>query len=63
MDYILGILRVCCSLRDLSDIDKFNYLNSLLTGTAREAVAGLSLTSTNYQDAIAILKKHFGNVQ
>ena len=41
---------------NLSDIDKFNYLNSLLTGAAREAVAGLSLTSANYQDA-------FGNVE
>ena len=51
------------SSRELSDIDKFNYLNSLLIGTAREAVAGLSLTAANYQDAIAILKKHFGNVQ
>ena len=49
--------------RDLTDIDKFNYLNSLLAGVAREAVAGLSLTATNYQDAIAILKKRFGNVQ
>ena len=49
--------------RNLSDIDKFNYLNSLLTGAAREAVAGLSLTSANYQDAIAILKKRFGNVE
>ena len=51
------------SSRELSDIDKFNYLNSLLIGTAREAVAGLPLTAANYQDAIAILKKRFGNVQ
>ena len=51
------------SSRELSDIDKFNYLNSLLIGTARKAVAGLSLTAANYQDAIAILKKRFGNVQ
>jgi len=49
--------------RDLSDIDKFNYLNSLLTGTAREAVAGLSLSEKNYVEAIAILQKRFGNVQ
>lgn len=49
--------------RNLTDIDKFNYLNSLLTSTAREAVAGLSLTSANFQDAIAILKKRFGNAQ
>ena len=43
----------------LSDVDKFNYLNSLLKGSAREAVSGLTLTSTNYE-AIAILKKCFG---
>ena len=49
--------------RNLTDIDKFNYLNSLLTSTTREAVAGLSLTSANYQNAIAILKKRFGNTQ
>lgn len=47
--------------RDLSEIDKFNYLNSLLIGTAREAVSGLSLTAANYTEAIAILKKRFGN--
>ena len=49
--------------RDLSNIDKFDYLNSLLTGAAREAIAGLSLTSANYEEAIAILKKCFGNSQ
>ena len=51
------------SNRDISDIDKFNYLNSLLTGTAREAVAGLSLTSANYTEAVAILKKRFGDAK
>ena len=48
---------------DLSEIDKFNYLKSLLEGTAREAISGLTLTSTNYKEAIAILKKRFGNKQ
>ena len=48
---------------DLSDIDKFNYLNSLLERTAREAVSGLALSSANYHEAIAILKKCFGNKQ
>ena len=32
----------------LNDVDKFNYLRSLLKGAAREAVAGLMLTSANY---------------
>ena len=49
--------------KDLSDIDKFNYLNSLLERTAREAIAGLALSSANYNEAVAILKKRFGNKQ
>ena len=48
---------------ELSDVDKFNYLNSLLEGTAAEAVSGLMLTAVNYSEAIAILKKRFGNKQ
>ena len=48
---------------ELSDVDKFNYLNSLLEGTAAEAVSGLKLTAVNYSEAIAILKKRFGNKQ
>ena len=48
---------------ELSDVDKLNYLNSLLEGTAAEAVSGLKLTAVNYSEAIAILKKRFGNKQ
>ncbi len=48
---------------DLSDIDKFNYLKSLLERTAYEAIAGLTLTSANYHEAITVLKKRFGNKQ
>ena len=47
----------------LSDVDKFNYLNAQLEGRASEAIAGLKLTSANYGEAIAILKKRFGNKQ
>ena len=32
----------------LTGVDKFNYLKSLLTGTAREAVTGLTLSASNY---------------
>ena len=46
---------------DLSDIDKFNYLCTLLEGTASEAISGLKLTSSNYREAITILQKRFGN--
>ena len=47
----------------LSDIDKFNYLRSLLEKTAYEVIAGLTLSSANYREAIDILKKRFGNRQ
>ena len=47
----------------LSDIDKFNYLRSLLEGTAYDAIAGLALSAVNYGEAITILKKRFGNKQ
>ena len=47
----------------LTNIDKFSYLNSLLESTASEAIAGLTLTSANYDEAIATLKRRFGNKQ
>ncbi|CAB4006665.1 PREDICTED: uncharacterized protein LOC105315219 [Paramuricea clavata] len=43
--------------------DKFNYLNSLLEKSAAEAISGLKITSANYQEAIDILDKRFGNQQ
>ena len=46
----------------LSNIDKFNYLSSLLEGTAAESIARLTLTSANYE-AVSTLKKRFGNEQ
>ena len=47
----------------LSSVDKFNYLISLLDSAAAEAIAGLTITSANYDEAIATLKKRFGNPQ
>ena len=47
----------------LSNVDKFNYLNSFLESTAAESIAGLTLTSANYEEAVAILKRRFGNTQ
>ena len=44
-------------------MDKFNYLRSLLEGSAFEAFRGLTLSAANYQDAISILKRRFGNRQ
>ena len=48
---------------ELSDIEKFNYLNSLLERSAREAVSGLSLTAANYHKAIETLQGRFGSTQ
>ena len=48
---------------ELSNIDKFNYLNSLLEKGAADAVAGLALTSANYEEAVSVLKQRFGNNQ
>ena len=45
----------------LPEIDKFNYLRSLLEGCAHDAIAGLSLSSANYSEAVEILKHRFGN--
>ena len=50
-------------LNTLTAVDKFNYLNSLLEGSALAAVAGLKLTTANYAEAIDTLKKRFGNKQ
>ena len=61
MDAILGLIRF--SHPSLTGSDKFNYLRSLLKGTAREAISGLMLTEANYEEAIGILKKRFGNRQ
>ena len=48
---------------NISEVDKFNYLTSMLEHSTTAAIAGLSLTASNYNEAIAILKKRFGNKQ
>ena len=47
----------------LTPVEKFNYLNSVVEGTAQEAIAGLSLTAGNYEQAVTTLKKRFGSKQ
>ncbi|XP_037502495.1 uncharacterized protein LOC119376894 [Rhipicephalus sanguineus] len=44
----------------LSNVDKFKYLNSYLTGKAAAAVAGLDLSEGNYEVALSLLKERFG---
>lgn len=36
------------------------YLHSLIKGSAAEAKAGLALISSNYEEAVTLLKKRFG---
>ena len=45
----------------LTNIDKFNYLMSLLEGQALRAIKGLAVTEENYQAALDILHERFGN--
>ena len=40
-------------------VDKFAYLREYLEGQAKSIIAGLSLTATNYECAIDLLKKRF----
>ena len=47
----------------LSAVDKFNYLNALLEGTAAQSIQGLSLSDANYTAATEILKERFGKSQ
>ena len=39
---------------DIPKVNKFNYLNSLLEGTAGKTIQGLTLSEANYDAAIRI---------
>ena len=45
----------------LSDVDKFSYLRNMLNGAAKTTTAGFSLISANYNAAIELLEKRYGN--
>ena len=45
---------------DMSPVNKFSYLQSLLQDEALACVAGLSLTDDNYESAKVLLQKRFG---
>ena len=47
----------------LSKVSKFTYLKKYLGGDAATSIRGLELTDANYDEAVAILKKRFGNKQ
>ena len=60
MECIFGIVR---KNEELSPIDKFNYVNSLLKAEAARAIQGLPLTNVNYNVAIDTLRERFGKPQ
>jgi hypothetical protein len=51
------------SNHSLSDVQKFNYLKSLLQNEALSTVSGFALTTVNYYKAIVILHQRFGQTQ
>ena len=53
----------CSDNVNLSKIDKFNYLRSLLEGATSQAIQGLALSSDNYDSAVEILEQRFGKTQ
>ncbi|XP_040067881.1 uncharacterized protein LOC120841109 [Ixodes scapularis] len=46
---------------ELTEVDKFNYLKTAVTGDAAAAIAGLPSTARCYEDAVTMLKSRFGN--
>lgn len=44
-------------------MDEFNYLRGLLSGTAASTISGFSLSATNYEAAVSLLKERFANPQ
>ena len=47
----------------MNDVDKFNYLNSLLEEKAQMAFVGLSITGENYKIAVKLLHERFGDLR
>lgn len=45
----------------LNAIDKMNYLKGQLKGSAKESIAGLASSAANYENAIKVLERRFGN--
>ena len=49
--------------KNLSDVDKFNYLRSLLRGSALRVIEGFTLTNENYTKALSLLEERYNNKQ
>jgi len=48
---------------ELSNINKFSHLRSLLSETPASIISGLSLTNDNYLQAVELLNERYGNPQ
>ena len=48
---------------NISPVDKFAYLQSFLPLSASECISGLTTTAENYNEAVELLKKRYGNTQ
>ena len=46
---------------EYSNVEKFQYLKSYLTGSAKQCVAGFPVTGANYDSAYKLLEERFGN--
>ena len=44
-------------------MEKLNYLKFFLTAEASRAIKGLAITTENYEEALQVLDKRYGNVQ
>ena len=51
------------SNQSLTPIEKFSYLRASLRGSAAATINGLSLSSANYEAAVALLKERYGDSQ
>ena len=48
---------------NINNVQKFNYLVGYLEGQAKRTVEGFNITNENYQKALDLLYKRFGNTQ
>ena len=51
------------SNENLTEVEKFSYLKSYLSGDAEKTIDGISLTSENYEHAWKLLTERYGNPQ
>ena len=64
MERILGSIQIYCSWNNnISAIEKFNYLHTLLEDSALLAISGLTLSAENYGQALEILQARYVNDQ